>query len=79
MTETLIKEYMPARWRKSIYAAYAIVGVLIGAIQVGFAAADIGQPGWLTVALAVYAFVGGAIGLTAKSHTPKPEEVASTQ
>ena len=28
---------------------------------------------WLTVSLAVYAFVGGALGLTAAQHTPTVE------
>jgi protein-S-isoprenylcysteine O-methyltransferase Ste14 len=74
MPETIIKEHLPATWRRWIYAAYAIIGVIIGATQVGFAAAELAQPVWLTVTLAVYAFVGGAVGLTATSHTPKSVE-----
>lgn len=73
--ETIIKENLPAKWRKVIYATYAILGVVIGATQVGFAAAEVGQPVWLTVTLAVYAFVGGAVGLTATSHTPRQQDV----
>jgi len=45
--------------------------VVIGSIQVGYAAAEAGQPVWLTVALAVFAYVGGAIGYTAATHTPR--------
>ena len=72
--ETIIKEALPAQWRKVVYATYAVLGVVIGGAQVGFAAAEAGQPVWLTVTLAVYAFVGGAVGLTATSHTPKSVE-----
>lgn len=56
--------------RSKAYAVYATVGLLLGATQVGFAAAEAGQPVWLTVALAVYAFVGGALGFVAQANTP---------
>ena len=61
---------LPPAARASIYYGFAVVGVALGATQVGFAAANAGQPTWLTVALAVYAFVGPALGLTAASNTP---------
>lgn len=75
MAKVVIQEMIPSTWRKAIYVGYAIMGVLIGAIQVGFAAAELGQPVWLTVTLAVYAFVGGAVGLTASTHTPQAKHV----
>ena len=53
--------------RKGLYTGYAVVGVLLGAIQVGMSAAETGQPTWLTVALAVYAFLGTAFGFSARS------------
>lgn len=56
--------------RSKVYAVYAILGLILGATQVGFAAAEAGQPVWLTVALAVYAFVGGALGFVAQANTP---------
>jgi hypothetical protein len=59
--------------RRYIYAAYALVGVALGATQVAYSSGTSGQPEWLTVALAVYAFVGTALGLTAASNTPSPE------
>jgi hypothetical protein len=62
--------YIPAKVRGPIYAAYAILGLVLGATQVGFASANAGQPVWLTVALAVFAFVGTGIGYTAASNTP---------
>lgn len=77
MPQTIIREAIPAAYRKAVYATYAALGVLIGAIQVGYAAAELGQPTWLTVALSVYAFVGGAVGITATTHTPGRDETVS--
>lgn len=56
--------------RSKVYAFYAVLGLVLGATQVGFSAAEAGQPVWLTVALAVYAFVGGALGFVAQANTP---------
>lgn len=57
--------------RKGIYGSYVVAGVLLGATQVGFAAVEgAGQPTWLTVALAVYAFLSVPLGSLALSNTP---------
>lgn len=66
---------LPARVRGILYLAYGILGVALGAIQVGYSAAEQGQPTWLTVTLAVYAFVGAGFGLTAASNTPTSDDV----
>lgn len=66
---------LPPQTRATLYAAFAVTGLLLGAIQVGYAAADSGQPTALTVALAVYAFVGGALGFTAQANTPATAEI----
>lgn len=60
----------PPRARAAIYYVYVAVGLLLGATQVGFSAAELGQPTWLTVALAVFAFLAAGLGLTAASNTP---------
>lgn len=65
----MLKDIITPKARKPIYAVYAIVGLVLGATQVGFSAAESGQPVWLTVALAVFAFVGTALGFTAASNT----------
>lgn len=62
--------FIPARIRGPIYAAFSVLGLGLGATQVGYSAADAGQPTWLTVALAVFAFLGTAVGYTAASNTP---------
>ena len=58
--------------RRRTYQAFWIVGLLLGATQVGYAAADAGQPTWLTVALAVFAFLGVGIGYTAARNVTTP-------
>lgn len=62
--------FIPPKVRGPVYTAYGIVGVAVGATQVGFASANAGQPTWLTVVLSVYAFLGGAIGYAAATNTP---------
>jgi hypothetical protein len=64
-----ISSYIPAAWRKPIYGAFAVAGVVIGAIQVGFSAAEVGNPLWLNITLAVFPFLAGAIGFTASANT----------
>lgn len=67
-----ISTYIPATWRKHIYGAFAVAGVVIGAIQVGIAATGDANPEWLLVTLAVFPFLAGAIGFTASANTTKP-------
>lgn len=59
--------------RKNIYRGFGVVGLSLGATQVGYSAAEAGQPVWLTVALAVFGFVAGAVGYTAQSNTDVPD------
>lgn len=56
--------------RAKVYTGFWVTGLALGATQVGFASADAGQPTWLTVALAVYAFLGTGVGYTASRNTP---------
>lgn len=60
--------------RKVIYGIYIVVGVILGAIQVAFAAIEgAGQPDWLTVTLAVYAFLSVPVGSLALVNTTAGE------
>jgi protein-S-isoprenylcysteine O-methyltransferase Ste14 len=59
--------------RQRIYSIYALIGVLFGAVQVVYSSLQAHQPSWLVAALAVYAFVGGPLGLTAASNVPKSD------
>jgi hypothetical protein len=67
---------IPDAVRKGIYVAYASLGVLIGAVQVGYVAINAAQPDALTIALAVYAYVGVALGLTAASNVQSSSDDA---
>lgn len=60
---------LPPKARASLYLPFALIGVALGATQVGYSAAEAGQPTWLIVAMSVYAFLGGALGITAASNT----------
>ena len=66
---------LPPEIRAKLYLGFAVVGVALGAIQVGYGAASVDQPTWLTVALAVYVFAGPALGLTAASNTTIPRRL----
>lgn len=62
-----------ANKRKPIYQVFASLGLVLGATQVGFASAEVGQPTWLTVSLAVYAFLGAAGFAVAQANTDTPK------
>lgn len=66
--------------RKRVYAAFWMLGALLGALQVSFASMDQGTPDLLKAALAAYAFLGGLVGFTASSNTPENgEELADDE
>lgn len=64
-----LTDILPASVRRYVYALWALIGLVLGAVQ-----AFGSDPSWLPGALAVYAFVSTAIGVTAASNTPKPQE-----
>ena len=70
-----LRDIVSAEKRKWIYGVYSLVGLLLGCVQAGLGAVDAGTPDFLKVSLAVYAFLGTAIGATAASNTvpPTPE------
>lgn len=65
-----VGELISARARRWVYALYALGSVILGAIQVGYSAAGVDHPTWLTVATAVWVFLGGSQGLLALLKTP---------
>ncbi len=70
--------YIPAKARFAVYAILGALGLVIGSIQVGFAALGNGNPDWLTVALAVYPFLAGGLGYTAATYTPTEQAEQAT-
>ena len=65
-------DIIPAEWRKPIYAIYAVLGVILGAVQIALDP----DPSWLMTTMAVYAFVGGAIGFVPSANTIPTKAVA---
>lgn len=65
---------IPANARKIIYLVFSLIGLVLGAFQVWSTTPDHGAPSWLTGALAVYAFLGGALGFTARANVTPPNE-----
>ena len=55
--------------RRAIYISLAITGLLIGATTVGYSSVSATLPDWLTIATAVYAFLGGGSGILATLNT----------
>lgn len=74
----MLTDILPAATRKRVYAVYALVGVVLGAVQVAYLNLA-GQPQWLTVALAVYGFLGTALGVTAAANTDTQRRNAKGQ
>jgi hypothetical protein len=58
-----------ARVRRWIYAAYVVLIIITGAVQVAFAALETGQPNWLVATLAVVAYLGVPVGGLAIANT----------
>lgn len=54
--------------RKKVYSAFFLIGLVLGAFQVGYASLD-NSAEWLKPALAVYAFLGAGVGYTASKNT----------
>lgn len=69
-------DIIPEKGRKYLYAVYAFIGLVLGATQVGYLAAG-DQPLALTVALAVFGFIGTGIGATASANTKITKEAPS--
>lgn len=70
----VLRELIPHPARKMIYAVYALAGVVLGAVTTGLAAAGAADPVALTVSLAVYAYLGGPVGVIASANTPATEQ-----
>lgn len=65
----ILTDILPPAGRKYFYAAFALIGLILGACEV-----------WgldVTALLAVYGFVGTALGLTAYSNTKPPVTISS--
>lgn len=76
---TTLTGVLTGRTRQIVYIIYTVAGLGLGATQVAYSASNNGQPSWLTVALAVFGFIGAAIGATAASNISPQAPVVSVE
>lgn len=62
-----LNDIIPAKYRKPVYVAYALVGVALGAIATAYGPDNV--PEWHAVTTNVVLYIGGAFGLTAAANT----------
>lgn len=62
-----LNDIIPAKYRKPVYVAYALVGVALGAIATAYGPDSV--PEWHAVTTNVVLYIGGAFGLTAAANT----------
>jgi hypothetical protein len=65
--------------RRIAYQVFWVVSLLVGAVQVGFAAAQVEQPRALLVVLSVLPFIGAGIGYTAQANVSAAPIVAQPE
>ena len=71
-----LHDIIPAKYRKPIYAVYALVGVALGAIATAYGPDNV--PEWHAVTTNVVLYIGGAFGLTAAANTIVTKPVPNT-
>jgi hypothetical protein len=72
-TSNPLYDLIPGNQRRRVYAVFALVGLIAGAVQVGFLAADPNLPLWLNISIVVYNFLAAPFGALAASNIPSPE------
>lgn len=72
----MLKDILPAKYRRIAYLVLGVAVVVTTSGQVGFLAAGAAIPVFLQVALAVEAYLGGILGFTAAANTTpeKPQD-----
>lgn len=69
----MLKDILPAALRFPLYLIFALLGLALTATQAGYAAAQAGQPVWLTVSFAVFGVLAAGFGLTAAGNINPPD------
>lgn len=67
---------LPAKARKAAYVGYGIAALGVSATQVGYSSIELGQPPWLTVTVAVVAFLAVPFSSLAATHVGQSPEPA---
>lgn len=61
-----LTDILPPSTRKLLYAVYGLIGVALGSLQI--VSINAAHLAWVSVALAVFAYVGTAFGFTSASN-----------
>lgn len=62
---------LPAKARQLIYVGYGLVALAVSGTQVGYSSLSIDNPPWLTVAVAVTAFLAVPVGAIAATNVTR--------
>lgn len=65
---------IPPTIRKRVYFGLSVTGLAIGSTSVAYATAEAGQPVWLKVVAAVFAFVSSGVGYVAGTNTDTSDD-----
>jgi len=68
---TAILESVPVKARAWVYMILALAGIVVGSLQIAYLTIGY-QPTWLSVTVAVFAFLVGPGNTMAASNTPVP-------
>lgn len=61
--------------RKLVYGIYAVLGIVIGSIQVGFDSSGVEAGTWLSVMTSIYIYLSVPFGVLAVVNSPKDSEM----
>jgi len=74
---TMLTDIIPATQRAKVYIVFAVIAAGFGTVQVVYLTTSTPQPMWLTVALALIAYVGTSMGALAKANVPMQDPQAA--
>lgn len=74
-TSNPLYDLIPAKSRRTTYAVFGLLGLILGAVQIAFLAVDPNLPTALNVCILVYNFFALPFGALAASNVPSPERL----
>lgn len=74
MDTSILKDIIPAKHRKRVYALVTLVGALLAVTSVGLLAAGVVVPAWLVGITAAFNAFTALTGLTARANVDTPAD-----
>lgn len=72
---SLLNSILPLAWRRGVYIAYWVVGVILGTFTAVLTATGALAPVWLVGIVGGYGYLGPFIALLATANTPKANQI----